>query len=108
MSQREYHVRWEIDVLASSPHAAAQKAREAQTRPDTIATAFVVHERRGGRARWEIDLTYPTESRRVRGSVRRMVCPTHGAQTQALVPLDSWTCQCRVCGQELTQGGAAG
>lgn len=108
MSEREYRVRWEIDVLAASPSAAAKKAREAQTRPDTIATAFEVHERGGGRSRWEIDLSYPAESRLVRGSVHRLRCPTHGVQTHLLVHVDSWTYQCRLCGHELTDGGVDG
>lgn len=109
MSEREYRVRWEIDVLASSPYAAAKKAREAQARPDTMATALDVHERGGGQSRWEIDLSFPTESGLLAPrSVPPMRCSSHGMQTHALVRLESSTYLCRTCDEELTDGGFLG
>jgi hypothetical protein len=43
-----YRVTWFIDSDAESPRAAALEAREAQTRPDTIATVFEVKDTRSG------------------------------------------------------------
>lgn len=67
MSEREYRVRWEIDVIAASPYAAAVEARTAQTRPGTIATAFEVEERGTRGPVWQIDLSQPAERWLVRG-----------------------------------------
>ena len=39
----EHVVRWEIAVDATTVHEAAEKAREAQLRPDTTATVFDVY-----------------------------------------------------------------
>lgn len=41
-TEHEYRVRWEIDVSASDPHAAAVAAREMQSRPGTTATVYEV------------------------------------------------------------------
>jgi hypothetical protein len=41
---RLYRVRWEIEVEAETPLAAAQKARHYQTKPGTFATVFEVAE----------------------------------------------------------------
>ena len=37
-----YRVRWEIEVEATTPHEAAEKARYDQTKPGTKATVFEV------------------------------------------------------------------
>ena len=39
-----YRVRWEIEVEAETPLAAAEKARHYQTKPGTTATVFEVGE----------------------------------------------------------------
>jgi hypothetical protein len=39
-----YRVRWEIEVEAETPLAAAEKARRYQTKPGTTATVFEVAE----------------------------------------------------------------
>jgi hypothetical protein len=41
---RLYRVRWEIEVEAETPLAAAQKARHCQRKPGTTATVFEVAE----------------------------------------------------------------
>jgi hypothetical protein len=46
-SNEEYRVRWEIDVSAGDPVEAAREARDAQLRPDSLATVFEVLRRRG-------------------------------------------------------------
>jgi hypothetical protein len=43
-----YHVTWIIDSDAESPRAAALEARQAQTRPGTIATVFQVEDTGSG------------------------------------------------------------
>lgn len=58
----EYRVTWIIDVDAASPREAAEKARAAQTRPDTTATVFQVQEYHQVRPEWappivEVDLS---------------------------------------------------
>ena len=40
--EREYRVRWEIDVTATSPEAAAREAQLAMRRPGTTANVFKV------------------------------------------------------------------
>lgn len=40
--ERSYRVKWEIDIDAQSPRAAAKKAQEIQLREDSIATVFEV------------------------------------------------------------------
>ena len=42
MKMRTYRVRWEIDIDATSPEVAAEKAREIQQELDNIATVFSV------------------------------------------------------------------
>jgi hypothetical protein len=39
---REYRVRWEIDILATSPREAAIEAQKIQRDPKSIATVFDV------------------------------------------------------------------
>ena len=41
---RLYRVRWEVEVEAETPLAAAEKARQYQTKPGTTATVFEVAE----------------------------------------------------------------
>src|SRR5438445_13763381 len=41
---RLYRVRWEIEIEAETPLAAAEKARHYQTKPGTTATVFEVAE----------------------------------------------------------------
>ena len=41
-NERRYRVRWEIDIEADSPREAAEKAREIQTNPESMATVFQV------------------------------------------------------------------
>ena len=41
---KQYRVRWEIDVEASSPEEAARSARATQLRTDSIADVFEVRE----------------------------------------------------------------
>jgi hypothetical protein len=62
-----FKVIWAIDVEASSPREAAEAAREAQFRADTIATAFTVEcgDENTQFERWEIDLSRPEHSKRV-------------------------------------------
>jgi hypothetical protein len=57
-----YRVTWEIDVEASCPQEAAEKARHYQIKPDTTATVFDVIEHDGDGSVVRIDLTYPEES----------------------------------------------
>lgn len=45
--ESSYRVTWTIDIDALNPQDAARKAREAQTRPDTIATVFEVTDENG-------------------------------------------------------------
>ena len=47
MSVKEYRVRWEIDVEAPDPTAAARKAWAIQHKPDSIANFFEVVEHDG-------------------------------------------------------------
>jgi hypothetical protein len=44
---RTYRVTWEIDIDATSPKAAAKKAREYQIDPDSTATVFDVFNENG-------------------------------------------------------------
>jgi hypothetical protein len=44
----DYRVIWEIDIDADSPREAAEKAREIQLRPHSIATLFNIIERKAG------------------------------------------------------------
>jgi hypothetical protein len=46
-SAEEYRVRWEIDLSAGGPVEAARQARNAQLRPDSLATVFEVVRRDG-------------------------------------------------------------
>ena len=41
---KEYHVTWEIEVVAESELEAAKEARRIQLDPDSIATVFEVRE----------------------------------------------------------------
>lgn len=52
-----FTVIWSIDVDADSPKQAAQAAQEAQTRPDTTATIFLVQDEAGTET--TIDLSLP-------------------------------------------------
>ena len=52
-------VKWEIDIDAESPHAAAVKAREIMLNPESIATVFDITE--GSRVvRVDLDLNSET------------------------------------------------
>lgn len=66
IEQRPYLLRWEIDIEASSPQEAAEKAREYQTKPATTATVFDVFEKQDafspGFLVATIDLSNPKES----------------------------------------------
>lgn len=44
-----YRVKWEIDVEAETPREAAEEAQEAQRDPQSIATIFVVTNRKTGK-----------------------------------------------------------
>jgi hypothetical protein len=43
MKERQFRVRWEIDVWATSPKKAAEKANEAQRAISSIATIYQAH-----------------------------------------------------------------
>ena len=45
-TMKTYRVRWEIDIEASSPRVAAEKARLIQEDPESIATVYQVAERK--------------------------------------------------------------
>ena len=53
---REYRVCWDIDTVADSPEAAAEKALEIQRNKDSIATCFDVVDLSDGQVR-RVDLT---------------------------------------------------
>lgn len=53
----DYYVEWRIDITASSPEAAARKAREIQLRKDSSATVFHVITAGTGEDFETIDLT---------------------------------------------------
>lgn len=66
---RNYRVRWEIDIEATSPEEAAELARDAQY-PGSMATVFDVYEDQSWPLedpdyRWvaTIDLTHPENSK---------------------------------------------
>ena len=58
--QEDYHVSWDIDLVADSPMDAARQALRIQRDPDSIATVFDVTNEEGDIER--IDLTAATES----------------------------------------------
>ena len=55
----EYRARWQIDIVADSPEAAAEQALEIQRREDSIATCFDVRTLPDGEWR-RVDLTEGT------------------------------------------------
>ena len=61
MNQKLFHVRWEIDLVASDPTDAARQALAIHRDPESISTFFEVRRRRldGTKGKWHlIDLTY--------------------------------------------------
>ena len=50
-----YHVEWTIDIEADGPAEAAERAREIQQDPESIATVFRVTD--GDWHSWHVDLT---------------------------------------------------
>ena len=40
---KTYHVQWSIEIEAESPREAAEKSREIQLDPESVATVFDVH-----------------------------------------------------------------
>lgn len=54
---QSYRVTWVIDVEATNPVEAAQKARDCQIRPGTTAKVFEVDDDDGGH--WDVDLDDP-------------------------------------------------
>ena len=59
-NQKDYHVSWDIDLVADSPMDAARQALRIQRDRDSIATVFDVTDEEGNTER--IDLTEATES----------------------------------------------
>src|SRR2546427_77361 len=59
-NQKDYHVSWDIDLVADSPTDAARQALRIQRDPDSIATVFDVADEEGNIER--IDLTAAAES----------------------------------------------
>lgn len=55
-----YVVRWDIEIDADSPMAAADKALAIHRDPDSIATVFSVEEKQRHWHRWRVDLTEQT------------------------------------------------
>lgn len=54
MSNKTYHVTWEIDVSAASPEDAAEQARQIQLMPESMATVFDVADGEGNSKRVDL------------------------------------------------------
>lgn len=50
-----YHVSWEIEIEANSPHEAAQKALEIQRSSESIATVFKMRDETGETTEVDLD-----------------------------------------------------
>jgi len=55
MSNKEYHVMWEIDVTATSPVEAARQARGMQTAEGSMANVFDVTSEDGDTTRVDLE-----------------------------------------------------